>query len=424
MVRVLLSVCFFIQALCCLSALSGGDLSHQAYVWQRNWSPRLTAAIEQHTAELDGLTVLVTEISSLADGGRAVRIPVNFDVLRATDRPITLAVRAGHHSGPFDAKQAMTKRLLHEVRGALDAAAEGGVVPAAVEIDFDCATSKLEGYAEWLRLLRSVLGDVSLSITTLPTWMNRPQAFGDLVRLTDHFVLQVHSVKRPDSIESDVALCDADDALRWVGSAARCGVPFHVALPTYGYRVAFDQSGALVQVTGEDASPFDNPDLRYHVIRAEPLAMVQLVRTLNQAMAMTCEGIIWYRLPIGEERLNWDPRTWRAVMAGQVAASDWLVEAVESADGLIEIQVEQRSPLAVAPPQQVMVEFRDASVLAWDGQRNYSVNTRADHALIWQWPESMTAPLLPQGTRWTIGWLRLDGEAKLKLTTIVNDSII
>ncbi|CAA6689924.1 MULTISPECIES: DUF3142 domain-containing protein [unclassified Lentimonas] len=409
---------FFILLLCGLSVLRAVDVPHQAYVWQRQWTPRLIDSIQAHAAELDGLTVLVAELSPSADGGSVVRVPVDYEALRATSLPISVAIRVGNYRGPFDADQPMTRRLLSEVRVALDQARATGVVAAAVEIDFDCATRQLEGYAEWLRALRPVLGEVPLSVTTLPTWMTRPQAFGELVGLTDHFVLQVHSVKRPDSIESNVMLCDPDDALRWAKEASAFSVPYHIALPTYGYRVGFDQAGALVKVSGENAPLIDDPELRYRVIRAEPVALSEVVRALHNELPDHCEGVIWYRLPIGRERLNWDAVTWRAVMAGHVGQSSWQVQGVAQSDGLIEIQIEQRSLLAMEPPQQVTVEWADAAVIAWDGQRNYSVKTEPDHALTFQWPDTMAAPLLPQGTRWTIGWLRMDAEAALHFTLI------
>ena len=418
LLRALFLLPIYMLLLCSSVVLRAVYLPHQAYVWQRNWTPRLTDAIAQHAESLNGLTVLVAELSPSAEGGTVVRVPVDYEAMGATSLPITFAIRVGNYSGPFDADQAMTRRLLSEVRVTLDNARSAGVVLSAVEIDFDCATRQLEGYAEWLRALRSVLGDVPLSITTLPTWMTRPQTFGELVGLTDHFVLQVHSVKRPDLINSNVMLCDPDDALRWATEAGAFGVPYHVALPTYGYRVGFDQAGALVAVSGENAPLIDNPDLRYRVIRAEPSAMSSLVRAFELERPEQCEGLIWYRLPIGQERFNWDAVTWRAVMAGHVGSSSWQVQGVAQADGLIEIQIEQRSLLATESPQQVTVEWADAAVIAWDGQRNYSVKTEPDHALTFQWPDTMAAPLLPQGTRWTIGWLRMDAEAALHFTII------
>jgi hypothetical protein len=146
--------------------------------------------------------------------------------------------------------------------------------------------------------------------------------------------------------------------------------------------------------------------------------MSELVCALQNELPDHCEGVIWYRLPIGRERFNWDAVTWRAVMAGHVGQSSWQVQGVTQADGLIEIQIEQRSLLAMEPPQQITVEWADAAVVAWDGQRNYSVQTTPDHGLTFQWPDTMAAPLLPQGTRWTIGWLRMDVEAALHFSLI------
>ena len=415
-IRNLRLLIFFISIPFYADAVDVGNFSHQAYVWQRSWDVRLKTSIEANASLLDGLTVLIAEISPSEDGGSVVYIPVDFDALRATQKPITFAIRIGGYSGSFDTDQPMTRRLMSEVQSVLEVCSINEFNPAAIEIDFDCATSRLEGYTKWLKELRSVLGDVPLSITTLPTWMNRPKAFKHLVQSTDHFVLQVHSIKRPDTISSQVTLCDPADARRWVTEAGSFGVLFHVALPTYGYRIGFDSSGKLVEVCGENASLIKNPNLRYRVIRAKPVLMSQLVREFHQKRPERCRGIIWYRLPIEKEQFNWDSLTWRTVIAGKVEVSDWHLQSVKQADGSIEIQIKQKSAIAQKPPDQIVVEWNGATAIAWDGQRNYDVNAVTQNSLIWQWPKTMTAPLLPQDTHWTIGWVRMDQIAEIKLT--------
>ncbi len=123
-------------------------------------------------------------------------------------------------------------------------------------------------------------------------------------------------------------------------------------------------------------------------------------------------------MPIGDEPRNWDVHTWHAVMAGVADRSDWKIYAVPQAAGAIELQIESTSAVEQAPPFQVTVRWAGAQALAWDGQRNYVVKSTLDHGLMWQWPEQMTPPQLSQGTRWTIGWLRLDEMVELQLSQL------
>tara|TARA_B100001971_G_scaffold214490_1_gene252231 strand:+ start:906 stop:1898 length:993 start_codon:yes stop_codon:yes gene_type:complete len=121
--------------------------------------------------------------------------------------------------------------------------------------------------------------------------------------------------------------------------------------------------------------------------------------------------VIWYRLPIGQESYNWDPSTWQAVMLGRVASASWQAQARVQADGLVEIELLQASEVAAEPPRAVQLTWRSGDALAWDGQRHYNVRALSEQALLWQWPTRMDAPLLAQGTRWTIGWLRIQDAA-------------
>lgn len=66
-----------------------------------------------------------------------------------------------------------------------------------VEIDYDCATSRLADYVVFLRNLRARLApDLRLSITMLPTWLDSAQLEQALAAV-DESVLQVHAVLDP-----------------------------------------------------------------------------------------------------------------------------------------------------------------------------------------------------------------------------------
>lgn len=407
-----------------LCASTQAEMEQAAYVWQRAWAPSLESAIVEQADLLDGLTVLCAEITP-GSSSEPTWVPVlpNWEQLKITGLPITLAIRVGTYTGSFEADQVVTRCLLEAVEQALGAARSAGLEPAAVEVDFDCATRNLEGYATWLRLIRDQLDGPALSITTLPTWMGRPRAFTALIEPVDHFVLQVHSVQRADTFESDALLCDPQLAKRWVKQAAAFAKSYHVALPTYAYRLGYDASDELVEVAGENASALQRPDWRYRVLRADPDAMAGLVEQLQEERPDNCHGVIWYRLPIGQELYNWDPVTWRAVMSGAIGAvgdSAWQVHARVQPDGLVELELVQAAAVAVEPPRTVRVSWSEGTALAWDGQRHYAVRSFSDHALLWEWPDTMSPPLLMQGTRWTIGWLRIEAATELQIS-ILND---
>lgn len=391
-------------------------LQQDAYIWQRAWTPAVVKSVNEHSQHLGSLTCLAAEITPLLTDDEVVIIDLDYASLIQNGRPIILAVRVGNYPGPFTGEALTTRTLLRVIESVLARARDNNLAVAALEIDYDCATSKLSGYRDWLRLIRPKLGDIKLSITTLPTWMNRSKAFSDLIGAADQFVLQVHSIQRPRYPTDDIELCNAMQAYEWIIQANEFKRPFFVALPTYGYELAFDQAGALIEVAAEDASAIRQSDLIYRRIMADPSAMAKLIQQLSRNSPSHCMGVIWYRLPIEGERLNWDALTWRSVMQGFTAKSDWRISAVTKEDGVTEIQILQASPVAAKPPSMVQLKWSGAEALAWDAQRHYSVRSPTPTSLSWRRPAEVSA--LPEGARWTIGWVRFAGEAQLELSII------
>ncbi|MBK1859781.1 DUF3142 domain-containing protein [Cerasicoccus arenae] len=363
---------------------------------------------------MNGLSVLAAEITPTSDRNYVVSVAINYEALLRSQLPITLVVRVGSYPGPFNSEAETTQCLLDTVRKVLAESQRHGLIPLAIEIDFDAATSKLEGYRSWLKQLRAPLGNVSLSLTTLPTWMTRPNAFAELVKSADHFVLQAHSIKRPDYPDDAIELCNAEQALAWAAQAATFDRPFQLALPTYAYQLAFDATGKLVEVSGENLAAALNSNWDYRIVRADPGTMAQVVHDLGVSTPPNCQGIIWYRMPIVGDLLNWDAVTWKTVITGHSSKPSWQVEAVAQINGSIEIQVVQTSPVASPPPQTVIVQWADAKAQAWDGQRNYIVDTTQQNELSWH--RTNHSERLPQGTRWTVGWLRINPATELKIS--------
>ncbi|WP_269537709.1 DUF3142 domain-containing protein [Cerasicoccus fimbriatus] len=405
---------FFI--LLATTTITANPQPSSAYIWQRDWKPSVRQAIEDNQHQVDGFTVLAAEITPSSAGAKVDRVAYDAHALVASQKPITLAIRVGQYPGPFTSEANVTQTLLRVTQDTLESARARGIEPAAVEIDFDCATSKLAGYESWLRQLRPVLGETPLSITTLPTWMSAPSAFQSLVNATDHYVLQVHSIQRPTLHRKATKLCDAEQSLRWAQQASAFGRSFSIALPTYGYQLVYDASGALVEVNAEDATAARAPQYTYQEVRANPVEMASLVRAMQGTPPNHCQGIIWYRLPVGDERLNWDQATWHTVMQGAVAPAQWQVQAIPQADGLTEIQLSHRSSASSEPPARIELHWKDAEAITWDGQRNFTVSQPSANSLTWSRPP--TCPTLAQGERWTLGWVRFDHAPTVQFSII------
>jgi hypothetical protein len=382
-------------------------------VWQRSWGEPIAAALRQAASSTEGLTVLAAEVSWTGGQARVTRIPLGYRALNATRKPVGLALRIGPYPGPFESGSEATSLITKLARSLIAEARAGGLDPAELQVDFDCAASKLEGYREWAKALRAAAAPVPLTITALPSWLTE-RAFADLARTTDGYVLQVHSLAPPAGPNAPMSLCDSTAARRWVDEAAKMGVPFRVALPTYGYVAAFGENGALIGVSAEGPSRAWSRGIALRVVRADAAAMAHLVQAWQRDRPSSMQGIIWYRLPVRGDRLNWKWQTLATIMAGETPRQELRVEVVHPQPELAEIVLVNAGLTDVSPDAGVDLAWESGRLLGSDGLRGYILEMVSPlrARLVSGHPQELAA--LAPGERWQIGWLRFTGKAEVR----------
>ena len=112
---------------------------------------------------------------------------------------------------------------------------------------------------------------------------------------------------------------------------------FRVALPTYGYMIAFDSKGAFAGLSAEGPMRNWQPDMQLREVRSDAAAMAGLVRGWNLERPEPMRGIIWYRLPVEGDVLNWSWPTLSRVMTGETPGSSLRAEVRRPQPGLIEL---------------------------------------------------------------------------------------
>jgi hypothetical protein len=389
-------------------------LPREVYVWQRTHHPAVASALRAHAAEFATVVVLAAEVSwgkptpsTPARAPQITRVSLDWSALAAAPQ-VGLALRLNAHSGPFARDDGTTRALVALARELLAEAAAHRVRIAELHIDFDAATAKLAGYREWLLALRTAVAPVPLTFTALPTWLNSPD-FPALARTANHYVLQVHSVERPSRVDTPATLCDPIAARAAIERAAIVGVPFRVALPTYGYTLAFDRvTGRFAALSAEGPAPAwrDNPAYLVRELSADPTALAALVRSLEADRPAALTGIIWYRLPVDGDRLNWSWPTLSAVAAvaaGRAPSPRLVVELHATAAGLAEISLVNRGDGDFAGPVRLAASWRDAHRLGADALGHFAITAETARSL------RLTAPALrlAAGQRRPAGWLRL-----------------
>lgn len=362
------------------------SLANDAYVWQRQWTPALALAMSSSGNEVRAWRVLAAEM----DGRDEWRtFSPAWPVLAASGKPVIAVIRLEGALQQWD-----ETALVERVRELLSRWRQQGIRFAGIEIDHDCATSRLPAYTHFLASLRPLLvSDERLSITALPTWLKSPELEA-LLEQADESVLQVHAVQSPRA-----GLFQPERARAWLSEFARhTGKPWRVALPAYGTRVSWDDQGRVIAIESERPTLVDSTESRE--LFAEPATMQRFVSALEADVPQGLAGIVWFRLPTEGDERAWSRASWHAVLARTPLTSSVAVRTVSSDDpSRLDVQIVNAGTSDVALPALVRI---DGTCEAADGINGYALQ-RTPQGLYLQ--RTRVGPLRA-GRQLAIGWLR------------------
>lgn len=401
--------------LCLLLAACGrshGPMLQEAYLWQRSWNGTVETAVREAPKEMGNIVVLGEEIAFKGSQPVVVRPAVRYDVFKECGIRPGIALRINRFNGNFAPAEPVTQKIVNDARELISAARANGVEPGELQVDFDCPSARLHGYANWLWVLRNATSPIPVRFTALPSWL-KERGFSELVAASDGFVLQVHSVSQPGIGLQEQTLCDPGLARQWVEEAARYGVFFRVALPTYTSIAAFDEKGTVGGVTSEGASPHWPAGAQLRAYRADAASLATLVKQWREDRPKKLVGIVWYRLPVASDTMNWRWPTLAAVMQGRVPARHLKVEVSggQPADIAVINDGEDDVPL----PAVVNAEWSEATLQARDALGGYGAEAGEKSVRFVASPELSLERLSP-GTRRVIGWIRLSKSEPLHVT--------
>ena len=369
-------------------------LSHDAYIWQRQWTPAVREALSGSTDLVRDWRVLVAQADR---HGAFHTFAPDREALARSGRPVVLVVRIDGRLASFDA-QVLADRIVALTAGWPSAQLAG------IEIDYDCPTSRLPAYSDFLSTLRPRLGALPLSITALPTWLGS-RDLDALLAIPDESVLQVHAVQAPQA-----GLFDPAVAARWVDEfATYTRRPFRVALPTYGSRVSWNEDGSLLAVESERAALAAGATSAE--LYAAPETLMAFVAHLGTDRPRGLVGIVWFRLPTVDDTRAWSLATWRGVVRGQLDTRPLVItlQPGETPGAPFDVMLANAAATDAVPPRRVALP---SSCDVADGIDGYRLH-RVDNAL--ELIADGARPLKAR-TRRPIGWARCKAGTPLTLS--------
>jgi len=390
---------------------ASGPLLHEAYVWQRKWSQPVRDAVSQHATDFTALTWLGAEISWKDKRPQIARVVVDYGALAETKRTAGLALRIGPYGGPFVANDSAGRYVVEAAATLVAEARMNHIELTELQIDFDCAESKLDGYRIWLEAIQERVAPVPVTITALPSWLDA-RAFRRLAAVATNYVLQVHSVERPRSFDAPFTLCDPRAASQAVEQAGRIGVPFRVALSTYGYLLAFDPAGKFLGLSAEGPRPNWPTNAQIREVSSNPIELAALVQSWAHNRPAPMRGVIWYRLPTIVDNFNWRWPTLSAMLAMRVPQEKFRVNTRRVESGLVEISLANEGELDISSRLAVEVRWSNARLVAGDALRDFELADNSTSVARFQTRSQSSR--IRAGESLVLGWLRFDQDCEVR----------
>ena len=375
------------------------------YVWQYQWTPAVEQAVTRTATTLSLAMVMVGEVNGGGEKLSCQRVRVNWTALAGRDVcPVLRANVATVYKMriSLDPVAAFVSEIL---RDTVNNARRARVNLKGIQLDVDCPTADLATYAAFLRVIHRTLPDMPISITTLPTWLNRA-GFSELVTGLDYFVLQVHYLDRPKNIGEKMALCDTAQVPKWVRMASHYSVPYYVALPTYGYQVYFNANGEFAGINAEQSETNSAANVRFNggdvrEVQADPQAIAELVRQFMVIPPPWCRGVVWFRLPVEGDALNWPLPVLEQVMRGQIPQPSITVEVRNPSESLYEVWIRNTGTYRPVGNVHAGVRWSGGELVAHDLVGGFQGEVIQDREEV-----ELTGPIPECGQSSMAGWFR------------------
>ncbi len=396
----LFAIAFLVAGCSRAPSTVSGPLLQRGYLWQRDWTPAVDAALGEARRHLQGVVLLGAEIEWTGKEPRIVRANIDWEQVRRTgSENCAIALRVAPFAFPAERDAPALRAMAAAARSLVAEAQTHGVAVEELQLDYDCAQKNLAPYSAWLGKLRDTLHPTRFVITTLPAWLDEPD-FRKLIEQTDGYVLQVHSV--PLRGENSTTLCDVAKARAWVARAAKFGRPFAVALPTYRCTAGYNREGRLVGLAMDSVQPSWPPETHTLEFSADAAAISGLVKEWQRRRPAELRELIWYRLPVATDARNWRWPTLAAVMSGRKPSARFQI--VREGANPIDLSLVNRGETDEDLRASVVASWGDGELLAADALAGWQVESTSSRARFRVAPGHRLR--LPPGARRRIGWLR------------------
>jgi hypothetical protein len=142
--------------------------------------------------------------------------------------------------------------------------------------------------------------------------------------------------------------------------------------------------------------------------------MAKLVQNLQSDRPGNMDGIIWYRLPVESDRLNWRWATLSAIMDGQTPLERIAVEVEYPQPELAEIVLTNSGQADLSADVRVEIECDRGKLVAADGLCGFALTETEQSRVRLAYGGTAASAMIRAGDRWKIAWLRFEQKTEVK----------
>jgi hypothetical protein len=208
-------------------------------------------------------------------------------------------------------------------------------------------------------------------------------------------------------------LCDAAEARAAIAQAAKIGIPFRVALPTYSYLAGFSADGKLLGLSAEGPEPSWPLGTILRPMRSDPDDIAKLVREWSSAHPEPMHGLIWYRLPVAGDAMNWRAITLHAVMSGRTQRN---IHAVVDRGGprLLDVYLRNDGEADETLQHSVTITWNGSELVAAEAIGGFERLDAPGRTVTFQPSNFPAGRWIAPGEQIQVGWLRLSADTEVQ----------
>ena len=190
-----------------------------------------------------------------------------------------------------------------------------------------------------------------------------------------------------------------------VAAGVQCGGGLGAAR---GYVLNFDAVGGFVSLTSEQPERPPPAGGSQRLVLADAAALAPLAAALRDDHPVSCMGVIWFRLPVQGDRLNWTWPTFAKVVRGDVPVRQMNVVFDWREPALAEVSVVNEGETTEVINRAIEVAWPERErLVAADALAGFQCETIGGRSrAVLEPPANVSDRLLAPGDRRNVAWFR------------------